>query len=70
MKIIAITRASVVALQAARRRGLALSAARAEVVKCPQILRNVPVGVLARPGEQVRAGLSPAARRFAPATAS
>ena len=29
------------------------------------ILRNVPVGVLARPGEQVRAGLSPAARMFA-----
>jgi nicotinate-nucleotide adenylyltransferase len=25
----------------------------------------VPVGVLARPGEQVKAGLSPAARRFA-----
>lgn len=35
--------AGVVALQAARRRGLALSDARAEVVKCPQILRNVPV---------------------------
>jgi phosphoglucosamine mutase len=35
--------AGVVALQAARRRGLALSAARAEVVKCPQILRNVRV---------------------------
>jgi nicotinate-nucleotide adenylyltransferase len=29
------------------------------------ILEQVPVGVLARPGEQVRAGLSPAARRFA-----
>jgi nicotinate-nucleotide adenylyltransferase len=29
------------------------------------ILRHVPVGVLARPGEQLRAGLSPAARRFA-----
>ena len=29
------------------------------------IMRNVPVGVLARPGEQVRAGLSPAAKRFA-----
>jgi nicotinate-nucleotide adenylyltransferase len=25
----------------------------------------VPVGVLARPGQQLRAGLSPAARRFA-----
>jgi nicotinate-nucleotide adenylyltransferase len=30
-----------------------------------QILATVPVGVLARPGEQLRAGLSPAARRFA-----
>ena len=29
------------------------------------IMANYPVGVLARPGEQVRAGLSPAARRFA-----
>lgn len=29
------------------------------------IMRNHPVGVLARPGEQLRAGLSPAARRFA-----
>ena len=29
------------------------------------ILRATPVGVLARPGEQVRAGLSPAARAFA-----
>jgi nicotinate-nucleotide adenylyltransferase len=29
------------------------------------ILEQVPVGVLARPGEQVKAGLSPAARRFA-----
>ncbi|MFO1106898.1 MAG: nicotinate-nucleotide adenylyltransferase [Amaricoccus sp.] len=29
------------------------------------ILAMVPVGVLARPGEQLRAGLSPAARRFA-----
>lgn len=29
------------------------------------ILRTVPVGVLARPGDQLRAGLSPAARRFA-----
>lgn len=29
------------------------------------ILERVPVGVLARPGEQVKAGLSPAARRFA-----
>ncbi len=35
--------AGVVALQAARRRGLSLSAARTEVVKCPQVLRNVPV---------------------------
>lgn len=30
-----------------------------------EIMQRVPVGVLARPGEQVRAGLSPAARRFA-----
>jgi len=29
------------------------------------IMANYPVGVLARPGEQVKAGLSPAARRFA-----
>lgn len=29
------------------------------------ILRRHPVAVLARPGEQLRAGLSPAARRFA-----
>mgnify|MGYP001821380238 CR=1 FL=1 len=29
------------------------------------IMRMMPVGVLARPGEQLRAGLSPAARRFA-----
>ncbi len=29
------------------------------------IFTRIPVGVLARPGEQVRAGLSPAARRFA-----
>jgi nicotinate-nucleotide adenylyltransferase len=29
------------------------------------IMANFPIGVLARPGEQVRAGLSPAARRFA-----
>ncbi len=29
------------------------------------IMANFPVGVLARPGEQVKAGLSPAARRFA-----
>lgn len=29
------------------------------------IMRMVPVGVLARPGEQLRAGLSPAARSFA-----
>jgi nicotinate-nucleotide adenylyltransferase len=29
------------------------------------IMRTFPVGVLARPGEQLRAGLSPAARRFA-----
>jgi nicotinate-nucleotide adenylyltransferase len=31
----------------------------------PTILGQVPAGVLARPGEQVKAGLSPAARRFA-----
>ena len=30
-----------------------------------EIMRLVPVGVLARPGEQLRAGLSPAAQRFA-----
>jgi nicotinate-nucleotide adenylyltransferase len=30
-----------------------------------EIMRRVPVGVLARPGEQIAAGLSPAARRFA-----
>jgi nicotinate-nucleotide adenylyltransferase len=29
------------------------------------IMALVPVGVLARPGEQLKAGLSPAARRFA-----
>ena len=29
------------------------------------IMKLVPVGVLARPGEQLKAGLSPAARRFA-----
>lgn len=29
------------------------------------IISSVPIGVLARPGEQVRAGLSPAARAFA-----
>ncbi len=29
------------------------------------IMEHYPVGVLARPGQQVRAGLSPAARRFA-----
>ena len=29
------------------------------------IMQSVPVGVLARPGEQVRAGLSPAAKAFA-----
>jgi nicotinate-nucleotide adenylyltransferase len=29
------------------------------------IMEHFPVGVLARPGEQVKAGLSPAARRFA-----
>ena len=31
----------------------------------PEIMAAVPVGVLARPGDQLRAGLSPAARRFA-----
>jgi nicotinate-nucleotide adenylyltransferase len=31
------------------------------------IMRTIPVGVLARPGAQVAAGLSPAARRFAAA---
>lgn len=30
-----------------------------------EILATTPVGVLARPGDQIRAGLSPAARRFA-----
>ncbi len=30
-----------------------------------EIMRQVPVGVMARPGEQLLAGLSPAARRFA-----
>jgi nicotinate-nucleotide adenylyltransferase len=30
-----------------------------------EIMATVPVAVLARPGEQLRAGLSPAARRFA-----
>ncbi len=30
-----------------------------------EIMAAVPVGVLARPGQQLRAGLSPAARRFA-----
>jgi len=30
-----------------------------------QIMATTPVGVLARPGDQLRAGLSPAARRFA-----
>lgn len=30
-----------------------------------EILAAVPVAVLARPGDQIRAGLSPAARRFA-----
>ncbi|MEM7240401.1 MAG: nicotinate-nucleotide adenylyltransferase [Pseudomonadota bacterium] len=29
------------------------------------IAENVPIGVLARPGEQLRAGLSPMARRYA-----
>lgn len=32
-----------------------------------EIMSSVPVAVMARPGEQVRAGLSPAARRFAAA---
>jgi nicotinate-nucleotide adenylyltransferase len=31
----------------------------------PEIMAAVPVGVLARPGQQLRAGLSPAALRFA-----
>ncbi len=31
----------------------------------PQIMTRVPIAVLARPGQQLRAGLSPAARRFA-----
>lgn len=31
----------------------------------PDIMAAVPVGVLARPGQQLRAGLSPAAQRFA-----
>jgi nicotinate-nucleotide adenylyltransferase len=31
----------------------------------PEIMASVPLGVLARPGQQLRAGLSPAARRFA-----
>ncbi len=31
------------------------------------IVHALPIGVLARPGEQLRAGLSPAARRFAAA---
>ncbi len=31
----------------------------------PEIMEMVPVGVLGRPGDQLRAGLSPAARRFA-----
>lgn len=30
-----------------------------------EIMTQVPVGVLARPGEQLKAGLSPTARRFA-----
>jgi nicotinate-nucleotide adenylyltransferase len=30
-----------------------------------EIMSNVPVGVLGRPGDQLHAGLSPAARRFA-----
>lgn len=30
-----------------------------------EIMARVPVGVLARPGEQLRAGLSPTARRYA-----
>lgn len=29
------------------------------------IMENVPIGVMARPGEQIAAGLSPAARRYA-----
>ncbi len=29
-----------------------------------QIMNRVPIAVLARPGQQIRAGLSPAARRF------
>ncbi|MFS4437525.1 nicotinate-nucleotide adenylyltransferase [Paracoccaceae bacterium GXU_MW_L88] len=29
------------------------------------IMENVPIGVLARPGEQIRAGLSPAAKMYA-----
>ncbi len=29
------------------------------------IVRNVPIGVMARPGEQIRAGLSPMAQQFA-----
>jgi nicotinate-nucleotide adenylyltransferase len=28
------------------------------------IVKNVPIGVLARPGEQIKAGLSPAATRY------
>lgn len=32
-----------------------------------QIMEMVPVGVLGRPGQQLRAGLAPAARRFAAA---
>lgn len=28
------------------------------------IMENVPIGVMARPGEQLRAGLAPAARRY------
>ena len=28
------------------------------------IVKNVPIGVLARPGEQIKAGLSPAAVRY------
>ncbi|HET9068037.1 MAG TPA: nicotinate-nucleotide adenylyltransferase [Amaricoccus sp.] len=31
----------------------------------PEIMATLPVGVLARPGDQLRAGLSPAAQRFA-----
>lgn len=30
-----------------------------------EIMRSVPIGVLARPGQQLAAGLSPTARRFA-----